>query len=38
MEAASTAFLTQYEKPADIEREKGKRASAALLYYQQLLK
>ena len=38
VEAASIAFLTQYEKPADIEREKGKRASAALLYYQQLLK
>ena len=37
VEAASTAFLTQYEKPANIEREKGERASAAQLYYQQLL-
>ena len=31
VEAASTAFLTQYEKPANIEREKGERASAAQL-------
>lgn len=37
VEAASTAFFTQYEKPANIEREKGERASAAQLYYQQLL-